>query len=142
MNTRNHEGYSDPTAFEALCHIRHEEKVKATAFRPIVYICSPLSGEVERNQENARKYCRFAVDRGCIPIAPHLLFPQFMDDDNPADREIAMKMNMALLSKCRELWVFGNPVSKGMAAEIQRARVKNQLIRHYTTDCEAMEECI
>lgn len=139
MNTRNYEGYYDPTAFEALCHIRHEEKAKAKAPRPLVYICSPFSGEVERNQENARRYCRFAVDKGCIPIAPHLLFPQFMNDDNPADREIAMSMNMALLSKCRELWVFGDRISNGMKAEIRCAEKRTQPIRHYTTNCKEIQ---
>lgn len=46
-----------------------EKEAKALrAFRPVVYICSPLAGDVERNQEKARTYCRFAVDSGCIPI--------------------------------------------------------------------------
>lgn len=134
MNTRNYEGYYDPTAFEALCHIRHEEKARAKIPRLLVYICSPFSGEVESNQESARKYCRFAVDKGCIPIAPHLLFPQFMNDNDPADREIAMMMNMALLSKCRELWVFGDHISKGMAAELDAAKMKSRKIRHFDTD--------
>lgn len=30
------------------------------------------------NQEAARRYCRYAVDAGYVPIAPHLFFPQFM----------------------------------------------------------------
>ena len=27
---------------------------------------------------NARKYCAFALSRHALPIATHLLFPQFM----------------------------------------------------------------
>lgn len=65
VNMRNSEGYYDPTAFEALSNIEREAKA-ARAFRPLVYICSPLSGAVEVNQENARRYCRFAVDSGYI----------------------------------------------------------------------------
>ena len=41
------------------------------------------AGDVTANVENARRYSRFAVDAGYIPIAPHLLFPQFLNDDNP-----------------------------------------------------------
>lgn len=77
VNKRNSEGYFDPTAYEALSKIEREAK-QACAYRPLVYVCSPLSGDVERNAENARRYCRFAVDSGCIPLAPHLYFPQFI----------------------------------------------------------------
>jgi len=139
MDRRNSEGYSDPTAHKALSNIARETKQMQQQtkllFRPIVYICSPLAGEMERNQENARRYCRFAVAQGYIPIAPHLLLPQFLDDTNPAERELAMQMNMALLSKCAELWVFGDHISKGMAVEIGKAKRKKQPIRYFTTEC-------
>ncbi len=137
MDKRNSEGYSDPTAHKALSNI--ERETKRQTLRPIVYICSPLSGEVERNQEDARRYCRFAVEQGCIPLAPHLLFPQFLNDANSAEREIAMQMNMALLSKCAEVWVFGDRISKGMAVEIDKARRRCQTIRFFTTDCKEAE---
>ena len=74
VNKRNSEGYFDPTAYEALSKIEREAK-QVRAYRPLVYVCSPLSGDMERNAENARRYCRFAVDSGCIPLAPHLYFP-------------------------------------------------------------------
>ena len=47
---RNSEGYFDPTAYEALSKI--EREAKAHAFRPMVYICSPLSGNIAANQRN------------------------------------------------------------------------------------------
>lgn len=67
----------------------------------------------------------------CIPLAPHLLFPQFMNDDIPQERELAMFMNMVLLGKCNELWVFGNTISNGMAQEIEKAKKRRQLIRYF-----------
>ena len=79
---KNAEGYADPTAFGAFCAIEKEEKA-LRAFRPIVYICSPYAGDVESNTAAARRYSRFAVEAGYIPIAPHLLFPQFLDDSSP-----------------------------------------------------------
>ena len=54
---RNAEGYQDPTAHMALLTIKKEDRV----FRPLVYICSPYSGDVESNVARARDYCRFAV---------------------------------------------------------------------------------
>lgn len=129
INKFNCEGYYDPTAYEALTRIENEAR-KSRSFRPVVYICSPLSGDLEGNQEKAVRYCRFAVDAGYIPIAPHLYFPQFMDDANPRERDLALFMDIVLLTKCAELWVFGDTVSKGMSIEIEKARRKGQTIRY------------
>ena len=133
INKRNNEGYFDPTAHEALAKI--EREAKAHAFRPMVYICSPLSGNISANQRNARRYCRFAVDSSCIPLAPHLYFPQFMDDGDVAERYLALFMDLVLLSKCDQLWVFGSRISKGMSIEIEKAKRKGQPIRWFTSDC-------
>ena len=127
VNNRNSEGYFDPTAYEALAKI--EREAKTHAFRPMVYICSPLSGNIAANQRNAHRYCRSVVERGGIPLAPHLLFPQFMDDTSAEERDLAIFMDIVLLSKCSELWVFGERISKGMSMEIEKAKRKGQPIR-------------
>ena len=134
VNKFNAEGYFDPTAYEALTTIEKEAKQK-TAFRPLVYICSPLSGDIPGNQDKARRYCRFAVDSGYIPLAPHLFFPQFMRENVQAERDLALFMDVVLLSKCAELWVFGSTISKGMSIEIEKAKRKGQPIRYFTEEC-------
>lgn len=134
----NAEKYPDPTAYEALKKIEQEER-KAKAYRPFVYICSPYAGEVETNVKSARKYSRFAVDKGYIPVAPHLLFPQFLNDNDSKERQLGMHFGMALLSKCSEVWVFGDVVSAGMEAEIKKAVWKKYRIRYFTVDCEEVE---
>ena len=138
VNMFNAERYYDPTAYEALTRI--EQEAKKSAFRPIVYICSPFSGDTEANTEKARKYCRHAVDKGCIPIAPHLFFPQFMSDESPQERNLAIFMDIVLLSKCAELWVFGETISKGMSVEIEKAKRKGQPIRYFTEACEEVKK--
>ena len=134
----NAEGYFSPTEHEAFTRLEKEEKAvrKAAAFRPIVYICSPYSGDTERNIKNAKRYSRFAVDKGYIPIAPHLLFPQFLDDDNPEERELGLFFGNALMSKCAEVWVFGSRISSGMEAEIKRAKWKDYRLRYFTEECQ------
>ena len=91
----------------------------------LVYICSPYRGNVEENTENARRYSlRAIIDHpDVIPIAPHLLFTQYLDDDDPEQRRIGLDAGLDLLSICDELWVYGldNP-SEGMAAEIAMAK--------------------
>ena len=139
-NLYNAEGYVSPTEYAAFTRIEKAERaaVKAAAFRPIVYICSPYSGNVERNTENARRYSRFAVEQHCVPITPHIYFTQFMNDNIPDERETALFMNWVLMSKCAELWVFGEVISTGMKDEINRAKRKHMKIRYFT---EEMEEC-
>lgn len=132
ISFNNPEGYSDPVPYEALKAIEREERKHS--YRPLVYICSPYAGDAEWNTMRAREYSRFAVNNGTIPIAPHLLFPQFMDE--ATERELAMFMNMVLLERCEELWVFGDRISEGMAAEILRAKQKHMTIRYFTVEQE------
>lgn len=131
----NSEGYYDPTAYEALSAIEKEEKA-LRAFRPIIYICSPYAGDVDKNVKAAQRYSRFAVNKGFIPIAPHLLFPQFLNDGIPEERQLGLLFGNALMSKCTEVWVFGSTISSGMAAEIKRAKWKNYRLRYFTENCE------
>lgn len=95
--------------------------------KKLVYICSPLRGDYEKNMENARTYCRVAMKYlpDVVPLAPHVYFPQFMDDTNEEERERGMAAGIALLDKCDELWAFGleNP-SEGMKREIEHARAR------------------
>ncbi len=128
----NSEGYYDPTTYEALTSIEKEER--KARFRPVVYICSPFAGDTAANIENARRYCRFAVDTGHCPYAPHLFLPQFMDDT-----DLALFMGIIMLTKCAELWVFGQRISKGMAQELRKAEARNMIIRYFTTECEEVE---
>lgn len=130
----NAEGYPDPTAHEALTAVEQEEKA-AKAFRPLVYICSPYSGNIENNIKSARRYIRFAVEMGYIPFTPHLLYPQFLDDDNPAERSLGLFFGNVLMAKCAEVWVFGSYISPGMNAEIERAKRKKYTIRYFSDDC-------
>lgn len=120
----NPEGYADPVPYQAISNIEKEQK----RYRPIVYICSAYSGDVDINTKRARQYSRYAVEQGAIPIAPHLLFPQFMKEET--ERELAMFMDIAILSKCKELWVFGCPTA-GMQSEIAYAERKSMTIRYF-----------
>jgi hypothetical protein len=136
INIFNHEHYPDPTACAALTRI---EQAARKTFRPCVFICSPFAGDTERNVERARRYCRFAVSSGYIPIAPHVYFPQFMDDDDQEQRDLGLFMGMVLMSRCKELWVFGSTVSRGMAVEIEKATQRGVPIRYFNTCCEEVQ---
>lgn len=129
----NAEGYFDPVTYETLTKIEKEERAarKAAAFRPMVYICSPYSGDIERNTANARMYSKFAVAKNTIPFAPHLL-PQYLSEQH--ERGLAMFMNKVFLGKCAELWVFGYCITEGMAEEMKKK------IRYFTEDLREITE--
>ena len=47
-----------------------------------------------------------------------------------------IRRDIVLLSKCAELWVFGEKITSGMSIEIEKAKRKGQLIRYFTETCE------
>ena len=87
-----------------------------------IYVCSPYSGDVETNAANARKYGAYVMECGHAPFIPHLLYPQWLDDSKPADREMGLAAGLAFMDVCDELWTFyphSGKASEGMAAEIK-----------------------
>ncbi|MFI3253655.1 MAG: DUF4406 domain-containing protein [Eubacteriales bacterium] len=136
----------------------------------IVYICSPFRGDTVSNITNAQqprlsslapsgqftlRYSRFAVEQGVLPIAPHLLFPQFMDkvnfceakregalghDDNPDERNQAMEFNQTLLHLCQEVWVFGNSNTMGMAFAIAFAKKAGIFLKYFDENCQEIKK--
>ena len=92
-----------------------------------VYICSPCRGDYENNIQRAKEFSRAAVERGCIPITPHIYLTQFMDDTVPAERELGLSIGRELVLMCDELWAFGlDCPTAGMAAEIELARERQR----------------
>lgn len=125
----NSEGYRDPTPHDAISSLIKEGR----QWKPLVYIASPFAGDEEKNVENTLRYCRFAIDSGAIPWAPHLFLPRFMSETH--ERDEAMFMNMVYLGRCEEIWVFGDRITDGMAAEIARAKKRQMPIRFFTDEC-------
>ena len=87
-----------------------------------VYICSPYRGDTEANTELARTYCKMSALNGYIPIAPHIYFTQFLNDEGE-QRDLGMKMGRDMMYMCSELWVFGNEITDGMKTEIEYAKM-------------------
>lgn len=127
---KNSEGYTDVVPYLAMNHITQEERAEKV-YRPLVYICSPFRGDVESNTTKTREFCRFALENGQIPLAPHLMFPQFMSDENQEERDLALFMDIVLMGKCQEVWVLADRISEGMEAEITKAKKRRQPVRYF-----------
>ena len=96
-----------------------------------LYICAPLDGNTEENLKKVRRYTEYALMCGTAPVVPHF-YAECLDDAKPAEREMGISAGLALLWFCDEMWIFGDEITKGMAAEIQFCRnlnVKTRKIR-------------
>lgn len=103
----------------------------------LIYICSPFrsdnKAEQYANVRAAQKYCRDAYKQNCIPVAPHLYLPQFLDDDTPAERDLALRIGLRLIDYCSEVWVLGDRISDGMRGEIDYASSTGKKIIYFKT---------
>lgn len=88
----------------------------------LIYIASPYAGDIEANTAFAKKACRYAIHQGHTPIAVHLLYPQMLDDSDPAERETGLRLGHRVLEVCDELWCCGSRITSGMAREIEEAQ--------------------
>lgn len=87
----------------------------------LIYVASPYAGDVKKNIEFAKKACSHVMNEGHAFFAPHLLYPQFLNDENPDERKAGLNMGLAMLTRCDELWCYGDRISPGMLLEIQEA---------------------
>lgn len=86
-----------------------------------IFICSPYRGDIEHNSEVAKYWCKQVICDGNLPVAPHLYFPQFLDDTDPEQRKMGLTLSINLLKNCDELWICSNTTSAGMYGELAAA---------------------
>jgi hypothetical protein len=87
----------------------------------IIYVASPYAGDIEKNTAFAKRACRHVMNEGHAFFAPHLLYPALLCDDVSAERQLGLNMGIAMLSRCDELWCYGDHISQGMCLEIEEA---------------------
>ena len=106
-----------------------------------VYICSPYRGCTLTNEADARRFCKWAIQqKGVMPLAPHIYFAQFFDDNVPDERQSGMSMGIKWLHQCSEIWVLGESLSDGMVYEIAEASRLGIPIRFFLENNEGFVE--
>lgn len=96
----------------------------------LLYICSPLSAPtrelIRENMEKAGQYAKLVSRHfGCRAIAPHSFLPEYLDDNIPRERKVALEFGLSVLEISKAMIVCGNRISRGMAGEIRRAKELN-----------------
>ena len=100
----------------------------------LVYICSPLRGDMEANKKRADEYCAYAASCGVVPLAPHTIFTRYLDENIPEQRKQGLDMGLELLKRCDDLWVMGSEISEGMKAEIEFAKEEQMPILYISDE--------
>ena len=85
-----------------------------------IYVCSSYGG-LEENYDKAKKYAKYVLSKGHIPILSHTMLHGVLDDKYPPHREKGLEVGKLLMTLCDEIWVFGAEVTPGMAGEIMEA---------------------
>lgn len=96
-----------------------------------VFICSPYRGNIEENTKSAQFFTKIIIGTGRVPVAPHLYFPQFLNEENPHERMNGIEMGLELMNVCDEVYVFGFTITEGMKFELEHARKKRIPVRLY-----------
>lgn len=90
-----------------------------------VYIISRYQAPTERgrefNRQVARYFCKQIINEGKAPVAPHLFYTQFLDDDLELERMTGLAMGIFELRQAQEflLVVIDGIISEGMRREIE-----------------------
>lgn len=88
----------------------------------IVYIAHPISGDIDGNLKKIIAIIREIniTQKDVVPFAPYWVDCHALNDDIPAERQRGIDNVMELFSRkyIDELWLYGDRISNGMAAEI------------------------
>lgn len=102
--------------------------------RKLVYIASPYAGDLEANVRFAKAACRYAMEQEETPVAVHLMYPQILKEEIPAERELGICMGLRVLEACDEMWLCGNHISAGMQVELLQAEKLGIPVRKITAE--------
>lgn len=86
------------------------------------FVCSPYKGDIEKNKKQAAIAARILIEYGYMPIAPHLYFPQFFNDNDERERTRGIELGCELLKECEKIWIIGTEITSGMELEIEVAK--------------------
>ena len=106
-------------------------KVSPTQSRKVVFAAQSKQSFYCRNA-----VCEYIFNHDCIPVNPFRIFGYFLDER--VDRRLVRNGNNEMISRCDELWVFGQ-ISDGVLFEIALCRRLGKPVRYFTISAIAKE---
>jgi hypothetical protein len=91
--------------------------------KPVIF-----TAQSSKNFYQRMLICKFVFDKGGVPINPFNLFGYFLYE--LVDRDLVRNANNVILSRCDELWVFGE-VSDGVLVEVQAFKNAGKPVKYF-----------
>lgn len=92
-----------------------EESTPRCLYMRRINIESPYAGDVEENIKYARRCIQSVINQGDSPFASHLLYPQCLNDKDPAERRLGMKCGFEWMYVAHQSVLFvDRGISDGM----------------------------
>ena len=88
-----------------------------------------FTAQSAKNFHQRMLICRYVFDQGHVPLNPFNMFGYYLYELVP--RNAVREGNNNVLSRCDELWVFGD-VSDGVFSEIRYAEELKMPIRYFS----------
>jgi len=87
------------------------------------------------------RYARYAASEGYAPLAPHLVYPQFLDDGDLRQRSMGLELGRAWIGACSAIWVYGHHgICEGMQGDVVEALRLGLPVHSLPFDCGGCEE--
>ena len=122
--SNTHIDFTSPVTLARMFNVDHTPKV--------VYVCAPYrplskdpekaAAELKENIRNTRMACTLVSIMNEMPVSSALMYPQFLNDDDPIDRKKGIDYGIRLLESSDELWIVGDRITAGMRQEIDAAK--------------------
>lgn len=97
-----------------------------------IFICSPFAAKTKEQQDLnvliAQAMCRKALFEGHAPYAPHLIYPQMLDDNKVEQRNLGLRAGQEFMKVCDKVWQFSEVMSEGMKSDLRSHGGKTELI--------------
>lgn len=108
----------------------------------MAYIAHPIGGDIDRNIADLLHVMEEVHDEDTYPMAPYRPSLEYLDDDDPVEREKGMEKNFEYFRRgwTDECWLTGPELSSGMQEEVRYAAEYDIPIRYEPQLEEYVEE--
>jgi len=90
---------------------------------PRVIVETPFRGDPQRNLDYLKAALKDCIQRGEAPFASHALYTQVLDDKNPTEREVGMRLGFVWMAQADFVAVYTDlGISEGMRKGIEHAK--------------------
>lgn len=89
-----------------------------------VYICAPITDNLDESIENVKRYARYVLTCGMAPVIPQFYY-LCMSPIAPKELETIRSACTGLLWYSDEVWVFGDEVTENMEYELRFCKTLN-----------------